>query len=77
MSEAEPKTEPKIVTIDNQKYRLDDLPEATKAKIMNVQFVDAEIARTRNQLVVLQAARQEFSRQLQEELGKAANARAD
>lgn len=58
----------KTVTIDGQTYPLSDLTESTRAKILNMRFVDAEILRARNQLVVLQAARKEFARQLQEEL---------
>jgi hypothetical protein len=68
--------EEKIVTVDNEKYRLNDLPESTKAKMLNIQFVDTEIVRVRNQLVVLQAARKEFSRQLKEELPRPMDAPA-
>lgn len=58
----------KSITIDGNQYNLADLSESARAKIMNIQFVDAEMGRARNQLVMLQAARKEFARQLQEEL---------
>ena len=60
--------ETKSVTIDGQTYQLSDLSESTRAKILNIRFVDGELVRARNNLVVLQAARAEFARQLQEEL---------
>jgi hypothetical protein len=56
------------VTIDGKEYALDTLSDEVKAKITNVRFVDAEIARLRNQLVLCQAARAEFSRRLLDDL---------
>ena len=58
----------KSVTIDGKEYLADALSDQAKAKIANLQFVDAEMLRTRNQLIMLQAARVEFARQLQNEL---------
>ncbi|WP_295544239.1 DUF6447 family protein [uncultured Thiohalocapsa sp.] len=60
--------ETKSVTIDGQTYQLSDLSESVRAKILNIRFVDGELGRARNNVVVLQAARAEFARQLQEEL---------
>lgn len=58
----------KSVTIDGKEYLADALSEQAKAKIANLRFVDAEMLRTKNQLIMLQAARVEFARQLQAEL---------
>jgi hypothetical protein len=56
------------ISIDGKEYLADALSDQAKAKLANIQFVDAEMLRTRNQLIMLQAARVEFVRQLQSEL---------
>lgn len=59
---------PPKLTIDGTEYPLDTLTPETKAKVRNLRFVDAEILRLRNRLILCQAARAEFVRQLQETL---------
>lgn len=56
------------ISIDGKDYLADTLSDQAKAKLANIQFVDAEMLRTRNQLIMLQSARVEFVRQLQSEL---------
>ena len=67
----------KSITIDGKEYLADALSDQAKAKIASLQFVDAEMLRTRNQLIMLQAARAEFARQLQKELPTDADALTD
>jgi hypothetical protein len=45
------------ITIDNQSYDLDTLPQATKDQLASLQFVDSELARLQAQAAVLQTAR--------------------
>lgn len=61
-------TKPKTLVIDGKEYLLDSLSKEVKDKINNLRFVDAEIMRLRNQIVVCQAARVEYVRQIQQEL---------
>ena len=63
-----PEAKPKTVTIDGKEYSFDDMSDELKGKIGNLRFVEAEMVRLRNQLVVYQAARTEFARQVQKEL---------
>ena len=55
---------PKI-TIDNQEYDLDHLSDEAKGQLQSLQFVDAELARLKAQIAVLQTARNAYSKGLQ------------
>jgi len=56
------------ITIDNQSYDLDTLPQAAKDQLQSLQFCDAELARLQAQTSVLQTARMAYSKALQEAL---------
>ncbi len=57
------------IKIDEKDYDLDTLSEETKAQILSIQFVDAELQRLQAQAAVLQTARASYSRALQEAMG--------
>ena len=58
------------ITIDGKPYDTDNLADAAKSQLGNLQFVDQEIARTQGQLAVLQTARQTYAQALKGELEK-------
>jgi hypothetical protein len=53
------------ITIDRREYDLDTLSDEAKAQLRSLQFVDAEVARMRSQIAVLQTARMAYSKALQ------------
>jgi hypothetical protein len=57
-----------IVTIDNKEYDIDALPEQAKLHLLNIQFVDAELARLQAQVAVFQTARIAYGKALHEML---------
>lgn len=56
------------VTIDGKKYDLDQLSEAARSQLTNIQVTDQEIARLQQQVAIAQTARQAYARALQMEL---------
>lgn len=54
-----------IIKIDNKDYEFDTLPDDAKSQLQSLQFVDAELARLRNQTAVFQTARIGYSKALQ------------
>ena len=56
------------VTIDGIEYLLDDLNENTRAQLLNVQFVDAQIQQLNNELAVSDTARIGYTNALKNEL---------
>jgi hypothetical protein len=58
------------ITIDGKEFDLDQLSEAAKSQLTNVQLTDQEIARLQQRLAITQTARQAYARALQNELPK-------
>ncbi|MYN09748.1 DUF6447 family protein [Pseudoduganella aquatica] len=56
------------ITIDNQVYDLDTLPEAAKEQLRSLQFVDGELDRLQAKIAVLRTARSTYARALNEAL---------
>lgn len=61
-----------IITIDGEKYSLEDFNEQGKIQLLNIQFADQELARLKNQQAVMQTARAQYARILSEEVSKLA-----
>ena len=57
-----------VVTVDGEKYSLEDFSEQGKAQLLNIQFADQEITRLKNLQVVLQVARVQYGKVLSDEL---------
>jgi hypothetical protein len=52
------------VSIDGKTYDLNNLSDATKAQIANVQTVDRKIAELKQDLAIMQTARAAYAREL-------------
>ena len=63
MAENEP-----AITINGVKYAINDLSDAAKAQVTNLQFVERQLEEAKNQTAVLQAARQFYISQLAKEI---------
>lgn len=48
------------ITLNGVEYKLEDLSEAARAQVINVQVVDAEIVRLQQQLAIAQTARNTY-----------------
>lgn len=59
-----------VVTVDGNKYNLEDFSEQGKAQLLNIQFAEQELARLQNQQAVMQTARGQYGRALSEEVAK-------
>ena len=57
-----------IIKIDGQEYESDTLPDAAKAQLQSLQFVDSELARHQAHGAVLRTARAAYAKALQEAL---------
>lgn len=51
---------PEYVTVNGTSYAINKLPEDAKLHVVNVQVVDAEIARLQQQLAIAQTARKTY-----------------
>jgi hypothetical protein len=49
------------ITIDNKEYDFDSLPDAAKAQLQSLKFVDSELQRIQAEAAVLQTARASYS----------------
>jgi len=56
------------ITVDGKPYDLKDLPEAARNQIVNLGFVDRELARLQAQVAAMQTARNAYAKALQGEL---------
>lgn len=63
--------EEQTITIDGKEYKFDDLSEAVKAQVLNIQFCDAQILQLQNEWAVADTARIGYSNALKGELEKA------
>ena len=61
------------ITIDGTEYSLDNLSDAAKAQLANIQFVDAQIQQLNNAWAVADTARIGYTRALQAELAKSSD----
>jgi hypothetical protein len=58
----------KTWTIDDKEYNIADLSEAAKSQIVNLQVVDQEIANLKQQLAIMQTARNAYGSALNTEI---------
>ena len=58
----------KTWTIDDKEYNIADLSEAAKSQIVNLQVVDQEIANLKQQLAIMQTARNAYGAALNTEI---------
>ena len=62
--------EKKTWTINDKEYDLDDLSDTAKSQIVNIQIVDGEIARLKQQLAIMQTARNAYGKALDGEIAE-------
>ena len=60
----------KTWTINDKEYDLDDLSDTAKSQIVNIQIVDGEIARLKQQLAIMQTARNAYGKALDGEIAE-------
>ncbi|MBZ0332067.1 hypothetical protein KZO25_17260 [Halomonas sp. ANAO-440] len=60
--------EPQTVTINDTKYKLDELSDEAKAQVNNLRVLDQEIERVRQQMAIYQTARGAYAKALNEAL---------
>ena len=58
----------KTWTINDKEYNLADLSEAAKSQIVNLRVVDQEIAQLKQQLMIMQTARNAYGAALNTEI---------
>ena len=58
------------LTIDGKDYDTEQLNDAAKAQVTNVQLVDQKIAQLQQELAIMQTARNAYANALQAELPK-------
>lgn len=57
-----------IITIDGIDYETDQLSEAARAQVVNLQFVEAELQRLQAQIAVYTTAKGRYAQTLKAEL---------
>ena len=60
----------KTWTIDDKEYNIADLSEGAKSQIVNLQVVDQEIAQLKQQLAIMQTARNAYGSELNTEIAE-------
>jgi len=60
----------KTWTIDDKQYNIADLSESAKSHIVNLQVVDQEIANLKQQLAIMQTARNAYGLALNTEIAE-------
>ena len=58
------------LTLDGKEYDTEQLSDAAKAQVTNVQLVDQKIAQLQQELAIMQTARNAYVQALQAELPK-------
>ena len=58
------------LTIDGKEYDTEELSEAAKAQVTNIQLVDQKLAQLQQELAIMQTARNAYTQALQAELPK-------
>ena len=56
------------ITIEGKDYKLDDLSDAAKAQVSNIQFVDAQLQQLSNELAISDTARIGYTNALRSEV---------
>lgn len=57
-----------VLTIDGERYRLEDFSELARGQLLSIQFADREAERLNNELAVAQTARTRYATVLADEL---------
>jgi hypothetical protein len=72
MAKAKKKQDEAITTwtIDDKEYNIADLSEGAKSQIVNLQVVDQEIAQLKQQLAIMQTARNAYGSALNTEIAE-------
>lgn len=60
--------QPQTVTIDNKEYPLDNLSDKAKQDLASLRVVDQKIEQNKQELAILQTARNAYARSLNEQL---------
>ena len=58
------------ITIDDQTYNLDEMSEAARAQLQNLQFVNEQLLQRNNELQIAQTAKIGYTLALKRELSK-------
>ena len=58
------------VTVDDKKYKVEDMSDQAKAQLSNIQFVDGQIQQLRNEWAISDTARLGYTAALKGELVK-------
>lgn len=58
------------VTIDGKEYETDDMPEETRRQLQNVAYCDRKLEDLRNEVAVLQTARNSYAQSLNKMLSE-------
>ena len=56
------------ITIEGKDYKLDDLSDAAKVQVSNIQFVDTQIQQLNNELAISDTARLGYTNALRNEV---------
>ena len=59
------------LTIDGREFNIDDLSDAAKTHLANIQLVDQKISSLQQEIAIVRTARNAYSAALQAELPKA------
>lgn len=57
-----------VLTIDGERYRLEDFSDLARGQLLSIQFADREMERLNNELAVAQTARTRYATVLADEL---------
>ncbi len=61
------------VTVDDKEYKIEDMSDAAKAQLLNIQFVDGQIQQLTNEWAISDTARLGYTGALRGELVKIDN----
>jgi hypothetical protein len=62
--------QPEFLTFENKRYAIENLDDAARAQVVNLQVVDSEVARAQQQLAILGTARSAYLSALRQALAK-------
>ena len=66
-------TDGAFITVDDKKYKVEDMSDDAKAQLLNIQFVDRQIQQLQNEWAVSDTARLGYTAALKGELVKIDN----
>jgi hypothetical protein len=67
--------QPQTVTIDDKEYTLDNLSDKAKNDMASMRVVDQKIEQNKQELAILQTARNAYARSLKEQLPEVTDAK--